>query len=61
MTVVGRLDTRTVSNSVEVNSFLLSKSIDAADSTTNSLSSGLILDGAGIHKSNEGEKNVALF
>ena len=35
--------------------------IDAPESTTNSLSSGLIADGAGKHQFSEGEKNVVLF
>ena len=34
--------------------------IDDSESTTNSLSSGLIEDGAGRHQTSEGEKNVAL-
>ena len=34
--------------------------IDAPDSTTISFSSGLILDGAGGHRSSEGEKKVDL-
>ena len=35
--------------------------IDATESTTNSLSSGLRVDGAGKHQFSEGEKNAALF
>ena len=61
MTVVVRIDTRTVSMSAEFKSFSLSMCIDAPESATNSLSSDLIVDGAGRHQSNEGEKNVALF
>ena len=34
--------------------------IDAPESTTNSLSSDLIVDGAGRHQFSEGEKNVVL-
>ena len=40
---------------------LLIMCIDAPESTTNSLSSGLRVDGAGSHLISEGEKNVALF
>ena len=40
---------------------LLIKCIDAPESTTNYLSSGLIFDGASKHKFSEGEKNAALF
>ena len=35
--------------------------IDAPESTTNSLSSGLRVDGAGRHQFSEGEKNAVLF
>ena len=35
--------------------------IDAPESTTNSVSSGSRVDGAGRHQFSEGEKNVALF
>ena len=35
--------------------------IDAPESTTNSHSSGLRVDGAGRHPFSEGEKNTALF
>ena len=42
-------------------SFLLIMCIDAPESTTNSLSSGLRVDGAGRHKFSEGEKNAVLF
>ena len=41
--------------------FLLIICIDAPESTTNSLSSGLIVDGAGKHQFSEGEKNAVLF
>ena len=34
--------------------------IDAPESTTNSLSSGLLVDGEGRHLFSEGEKNAAL-
>ena len=45
MTVVCRLDTRTVSKSAKFKSSLLDTSIDALVSTTRSLSSSLIVDG----------------
>ena len=61
MTVVGLLDVVRVSNSAEFKSFLLIMCIDAPESTTNSLSSGLRFDGAGKHQFSEGEKNAALF
>ena len=35
--------------------------IDAPESTTISLSSGLMVDGAGGHQFSDGEKNAALF
>ena len=57
-TVVGLLDVVTVSNLAEFKSFLLIMCIDAPESTTNSLSSGLGFDGAGRHHFSEGEKNV---
>ena len=50
---------RKVSISAEFKSFLLIMCIDAPESTTNSLSSGLRVD-AGRHLFSEGEKNVAL-
>ena len=50
ITVVGLLDVVTVSNSAEFKSFLLIMCIDAPESTTNSLSSGLRVDGAGRHQ-----------
>ena len=43
------------------NPFLLIMCIDAPESTTNSLSSSLRVDGAGRHLFSEGEKNAALF
>ena len=49
MTDVGHLEILTVSNSAEFKSFLLIMCIDAPDFTTNSLSSGLVLDGEGRH------------
>ena len=58
ITVVGLLDVVTVSNSAEFKSFLLIMCIDAPESTTNSLSSGLRGDGAGRHLFSEGEKNA---
>ena len=58
MTVVGLLDVVTVSNSVEFQSFLLIMCIDAPESTTNSLSSGLRADGASRHQFSEGENNA---
>ena len=48
-----------VSISASLKSFLLIMCIDAPESTTNSLSSGLRVD-AGRHLFSEGEKNVAL-
>ena len=59
MTVVV-LDTPTDSSSAEFRSFLLSMRIDDSESTTNSLFSGFIEDGAGRRETSEGEKNVAL-
>ena len=38
--------------------FLLIMCIDAPESTTNSLSSGLVVDGEGRHQFSKGEKNV---
>ena len=61
MTIVGLHDFVKVSISAEFKSFLLVMCIDAPESTTNSLSSSLRLDGAGRHQFSEGEKNVALF
>ena len=59
-TVVGLLETFTVSNSAESKSFLLTTCMLAPESTTNSLSSGFIVDAAGKLNSSVGEKNVAL-
>ena len=61
LTVDGLLEVVTVSNSAEFKSFLLIMCIDAPQSTTNSLSSGLGVDGAGRHQFPEGEKNAVLF
>ena len=60
ITVVGLLDVVTVSNLAEFKSFLLIMCIDAQESTTNSLSSGLRVDGEGRHQFSEGEKNAVL-
>ena len=57
MTVVGLLDVVKRSKSAEFKSFLLIMCIDAPESSTNSLSFGLIVD-AGKHLFSEGEKNV---
>ena len=59
-TVIGLLDVVKVSISEEFKSFLLIMCIDAPDSTTNSLSSGLIVDGEGRHQFSISEKNVVL-
>ena len=59
-TVVGFLGTVTVSKSAEFRSFLLNMCMLAPESTTNCLSSGFIVDGAGKLHSVVGEKNVAL-
>ena len=59
MTIVGLHDFVKVSISALLRSFLLIMCIDAAESTTNSLSSGIRVD-AGKHLFSEGEKNVAL-
>ena len=53
-------DLRRVSSSSEIKSFLLSMCIDALESTTNSLTSGLFEDGAGNDQTSDGEKNVVL-
>ena len=60
MTVVGLLDVVKVSNSAEFKSFLLIMCIDAPEPTTNSLSSGLRVDGASKRQFSEGEKNAVL-
>ena len=58
--IVGLHDFVKVSSiSASLTSFLLIRCIDAPESTTNSLSSGLRVD-AGRHLFSEGEKNVAL-
>ena len=59
MTIEGLHDFVKVSMSASLKSFLLIMCIDAPESTTNSLSSGLRID-AGRHLFSEGEKNVAL-
>ena len=61
MTIVGLHDFVKVSISPEFKSFLLIMCIDAPESTTNSRSSGLRIDGAGKPVRSEGEKNAALF
>ena len=48
------------SSSAELKSFLLSTCIDALESTTNSRSSGIFQEGAGITHASVGELNVAL-
>ena len=60
-TVIGLLDVVTVSNSALLRSFLLIMCIDAPESTTNSLSSGVIDDGEGSYQFSEGEKNVVFY
>ena len=50
-----------VSISASLKSFLLIMCIDAPESTTNSLSSGLRFDGAGRHLFSEGKENTASF
>ena len=57
----GLFDVVKLSNSAEFKSFLLIMCIDASESTTNSLSSGLRVDGAGKHQFSEREKNAVLF
>ena len=61
MTVVTHLDVVKVSNPSELKSFLLIMCIDAPESTTNSLSSSLRVDGADKHLFSESEKNAASF
>ena len=58
ITVLGLSDVVTISKSADVKSFLLIMCTDAPESTTNSLSSGLRVDGAGRHQLSEGEKNA---
>ena len=58
-TVVGLLETPTVSNSAEERSFLLTMCMLAPESTTNALSSGFIVDAASKIHSSEGEQNAA--
>ena len=61
MTFVGFLDTLRVPNSTAYRSSLFSMCIVALESTTKTLSSGFMDDGAGRHHTSEGGKNVALF
>ena len=56
---IGGYDYRRTARFRQFKSFLLILCIDAPESTTNSLSSGLRVD-AGRHQFSEGEKNVAL-
>ena len=60
MTVAGLFDVVKVSNAAEFKTFLLIMCIDALESATKSLSSGLRVDGAGRHLFFEGEKNAVL-
>ena len=61
MTVVGFLDSLTVSISSECRSFLLNMCMDAPESTTNSLSSGFVEDDAVKHRTSESEWNECGF
>ena len=58
--VIGLLDVVTVSILAEFTSFSQIMCVDAPESTTNSLSSGLRVH-AGRHLFSEGEKNAVLF
>ena len=58
MTIVGLHDFVKVSISASLKSFLLIICIDAPESTTNSLSSGLRVVGAGRHLFSESDKNA---
>ena len=58
-TVVGISDAFTVSNSAELQSFLLTMCMIAPESTSNSLSSGFIVDAAGKTHLSEGVQSVA--
>ena len=60
MIVIWLLDVIKISISEEFKSLLLIMCIDAPESKTNSLSSGLRVDGAGKHQFSEFEKNAAL-
>ena len=60
MTVVGLHQVDKISISASLKSFLLIMCINAPESATNSLSSGLRVDCAGRHQFSEGEKNAAL-
>ena len=55
ITVAGFLDTQTLSSSAEFRSLLLSMCIDALESSTNSLSSSSVEDGAGDNQTSESE------
>ena len=54
-TIVGFFDILTISNPALLRSFLLTMYIHAPESTTNSLSSGFIVDAAGKIHSSEGK------
>ena len=58
-TVVGLLEALAVPNSAELRSFLLTLCMLAPEPTTNSLSSGCIVDAASKTHSSVGEKSVA--
>ena len=60
ITVAGFFEILMVSNSAALRSLLLTICILALESTTNFLSSGFMVDGAGKLHSSVGEKNVAL-
>ena len=60
ITVLGSLDTHTVSNSADFRSFLLSMCIDAPESTTYYLASGFITDVAETQQTSVVQKKVAL-
>ena len=61
ITMVGFFDFLKVSNSALSRSFLLTMCKLAPGSTTNSLSSGFLVDAAGNTHSSEGEQNAAFF
>ena len=60
LTIAGLHDFVKVSNSAKFKSSLLIMCIESPESTTNSLSSSLSVDGAGRHQFSEGEKNAVL-
>ena len=60
-TVVGLLETLTVSKSAELRSFLLTICMLAPESTTDALSSGFIVDVAGKIHSSVGEQNAVFL